>query len=303
MRDRKRKDGVRSDTEAERDAEQRDGRGGEDGGEDGGEGAVSPDLKSYRRILREEIEAGLLELRRPARGLFLSGLSAGLDIGFGVLLMAAIITMARGRLPDPVVDLLVGNAYALGFVFVILGRSELFTEHTTLAALPVLDRRAGVLRLLRLWGIVYASNVIGAVLFAVFVGLVGPKLGTASSEAFGELAERLVAHGGWVIFASAILAGWMMGLLSWLVTASKETMSKIFVVWLVTGAIGLAGLHHSIVGTVEVAAGLVVGRGTTFAEALLFLLLATLGNAVGGVIFVALIKYGHASRPARGDDS
>lgn len=63
-----------------------------------------------------------------------------------------------------------------------------------------------------------------------------------------------------------------------------------------TAAIGFAGLHHSIVGTVEVVAGLVVGQGTTLPEALVFLVLATLGNAVGGVIFVALVKYGHATQ-------
>lgn len=308
MRERERADDDRSRTGGERDVDERDGgehaRGErEDGEGDGGGEGGSEDIKSYRRILREEIAAGLVELRRPARGLFLSGLSAGLDIGFSVLLMASIATLARGRLPDPVVDLLLGNAYALGFIFVILGRSELFTEHTTLAALPVLDRRASVRLLLRLWTIVYLSNILGASLFALFVGLVGPRLGTASAEAFGELARRLVANGGGIIFPSAILAGWMMGLLSWLVTASKETISKIVVVWLVTTGIGLAGLHHSIVGTVEVAAGLVVGRGITVAEALVFLVLATLGNAVGGVIFVALIKYGHASRPADGDDS
>lgn len=260
------------------------------------------DRKSYQRILEQEIEAGLMELHRSARGLFLSGLSAGLDIGFSVLLMAAVVTMGRDALPEPVVDLLKANAYAIGFIFVILGRSELFTEHTTLAALPVLDRRAGMGRLLRLWGLVYASNVLGAGAFAAFVGLVGPALGTASAEAFGEIAHRLVDHAGWVIFLSAILAGWMMGLLSWLVTAARDTISKIAIVWLVTAAIGFAGLHHSIVGTVEVVAGLVVGRGTTLAQALLFLAFATLGNAVGGVIFVALVKYGHATQ-GEGDHS
>jgi formate/nitrite transporter FocA (FNT family) len=41
-----------------------------------------------------------------------------------------------------------------GFLFVILGRSELFTEHTTLAVLPVLDGRASLRQLGRLWGLI-----------------------------------------------------------------------------------------------------------------------------------------------------
>lgn len=254
------------------------------------------DTKSYRRILEEEIEVGLEELGRPARGLFLSGLSAGLDIGFSVLLMAVVATLATGELPAAVVTMLEANAYAIGFIFVILGRSELFTEHTTLAALPVFDGRAGVGRLLRLWGLVYASNIIGAVGFACFMSWVGPALGTMSREAIGEIAHRLVAHEWWVIALSAVLAGWLMGLLSWLVAAGRDTISKIFIVWLVTSAIGLAGLHHSIVGAVEVAAGLFVGLGTTWYEAGRFALWATVGNAVGGVIFVALVKWGHATQ-------
>ena len=65
-------------------------------------------------------------------------MSAGLDVGFSVLLMAAMWTAAEGKLSTPVVRILIGNMYAIGFVFVVLGRSELFTEQTTLAVLPVL---------------------------------------------------------------------------------------------------------------------------------------------------------------------
>jgi formate/nitrite transporter FocA (FNT family) len=260
-----------------------------------GQRSEPDEKKSYREILEDEIEAGLVELRRPAEGLFLSSLSAGLDVGFGVLAMAVIATLATGELPETVVRLLEANAYTVGFVFVIMGRSELFTEHTTLAALPVLDRRAGVRRLLRLWGLVYLGNMVGAVAFAVAIGLLLPRLGAASPEAFGALAGRMVDHPAWLIFCSAILAGWLMGLLSWLVTAARDTTGKLLMIWLVTGVIGLAGLHHSIAGAVEVVAGLVAADGLGLGASVACLGLAALGNAVGGFVFVALIKYGHAS--------
>ena len=123
-------------------------------------------LKSYENILVEQINIGLAELQRPVSGLFLSGLSAGLDIGFGPLLMAVMTGLMSGSLPKPATELLMANMYSIGFIFVILGRSELFTEHTTLEVLPVLDKRASLTSLGRLWVVVFAANVVGGALFA-----------------------------------------------------------------------------------------------------------------------------------------
>lgn len=70
-------------------------------------------------------------------------------MSFSVFLMATLLTLDQGSLPHPVTEIMVASAYAIGFIFVIIGRSELFTEHTTLAVLPVLNKRATVWRLLR----------------------------------------------------------------------------------------------------------------------------------------------------------
>lgn len=252
--------------------------------------------KSYETILEQEIRTGKTELERSAKGLLLSGLSAGLDVSFSLLLMATVTTLTEGRLPHPVVEILVANAYAAGFLFVVLGRSELFTEHTTLAVLPVLDGRSSVGRLARLWGLVYAANLTGAAAFAAAAALIGPALHIAEPRAFGKIASGLVEHPSWVILASAMLAGWLMGLLSWLVAASRDTIGQIVLVWLVAVTIGLLHLHHVVVGTAEVLAGVFLGQGATFPDFLRFLGLATVGNALGGILFVALIKYGHASQ-------
>lgn len=259
--------------------------------------------KSYQTILEQEIASGVQELERSTRGLFFSGLSAGLDIGFSVLLMAVVITLAGNRLPEPVVELLLAGAYSIGFIFVVLGRSELFTEHTTLAFLPVLDGRASIRQLGRLWGIVYAANLLGAAGFAALVAFIGPALGSVDPNALGEIASRAIDHDWWVILASAVLAGWMMGLLSWLVTASRDTIGQIFIVGMVTSAIGVAHLHHSVVGAVEVFAALLAAPGTSLVGSLRFLVFATVGNAVGGVFFVGLVKYAHASQGGRSSNA
>lgn len=252
--------------------------------------------KPARRILEQEIAEGLGEIRRSTSGLFISGLSAGLDVGFSLFLMAVIYTAANGNLPEAVVQILVANMYAVGFIFVVIGRSELFTEHTALATLPVLNGNATIGALMRLWGVVYLANLLGATIFAALATTIGPSLGVIEPYAFGEIAHHVVDHTWWVILLSAVLAGWMMGLLSWLVAAGRDTISQIFVVWLVTTAIGLGRLHHSIVGTVEVLAGIFAGQGITFADFGHFLLWTTIGNSIGGVVFVAVIKYGHVVR-------
>ena len=249
--------------------------------------------KSYGTILEEEIFQGLHELKRPAKGLLLSGLSAGLDIGFSLFLMATVLTILGGDYGDPLTRILVANMYPIGFVFVILGRSELFTEHTTLAVFPVLGGRAGVDRLARLWALIYTSNVVGAAVFSLIAAWIGPAVGAFDAQAVAAIADKLVAPSWEVVLGSGILAGWMMGLLSWLISASQETISRILVVWLVTAGIGIAGLHHCIVGTVEVLTSVFLG-GHTFADYGHFMLWSSIGNALGGTVFVAVIKYSHA---------
>ena len=98
------------------------------------------------------------------------------------------------------------------------------------------------------------------------------------------------------MFLSAVLAGWLMGLVSWLVASSCETISRIVVTFMITLLIGLAGLHHSIVGSIEVFSGLLLSDQITAMDYLQFEVIAVLGNIVGGVVFVSLIKFAQKSQ-------
>jgi formate/nitrite transporter FocA (FNT family) len=252
--------------------------------------------KPYGQILAEEISEGLHEIKRPALGLALSSFSAGLDIGFSLFLMGIMVTLVGDELSRPVRELLIASTYSIGFIVVVLGRSELFTEHTTLAVLPVIDGKASFGGLIRLWVIVYVANILGCAAFAGVTVLVGPRLKVIDPKALGEIAIMAARHPGSTIFVSAVLAGWLMGLLSWLVTAARDTISQIVIVFMITGAIGLAHLHHSIVGATEVLSGMFAGQGITWTDFGRFMFFATVGNAIGGIVFVAILKYSHASR-------
>jgi formate/nitrite transporter FocA (FNT family) len=255
-----------------------------------GEQASAPD------ILESIIETGLHEIERETDGLLLSGFSAGLDIGFGPLLMAVLLTLTTGGYGDLGTELLLASAYAVGFIFVIIARSELFTEHTTLAVMPVLDGRASPTKLVRVWGLVWISNIAGGAVFTAFIVTLMPNLGVASAEAFGAIAHQLVDHDLQWLFVAAILAVWLMGLLAWLITAAQETTSRLLIIWLVTASIGILHLPHSIAGNVEVLFGLFVSPTVSVLDYARFLALSTAGNAVGGVVFVGLLKYGHVVR-------
>ncbi len=245
-------------------------------------------------ILRNELREAIEALDRPPRTLMISGLAAGLEIGFSLLLMATVWTLCHGKLPEPVTGMLVASMYSFGFILVILGRSELFTEQTSLAVMPVISNRASPLSALRLWAIVYAANLVGGGAFAAMLAWVGPSLGIFEPEALETIARRMTDHAGGVILLSGILAGWLMGLLSWLVAAGRDTISQIVIVWMVTTAIGLCGLHHAVLGSTEVMAGVFASPSLSAVDFAHFLFWTTLGNAIGGPFFVAVLKSGHA---------
>lgn len=282
-----------------------------DGREEGAAPVVDEDLadipdekpqKPYETILAQQVRQATPELKRPAKGLLLSSIAAGLEIGVGPFMMALILSLTRGVYSHPTVEMMEAFAYSIGFVLVMVGRSELFTEQTSLAIQPVLAREASVVALFRLWGLVLLGNLLGAAAFAGFAAHLGPRLGVMTTEALAELAHNLVRHSATTIFLSAIMAGWLMGLLAWVVTASRETISQIVVVVLITTTVGLAHLHHSVAGTVEVLMGVFIGEASP-GDFLHFFTWAVLGNAVGGTVFVALLKFGHAGERQRDGDA
>lgn len=265
-------------------------------GDSGPEATVAGDQTPTPDVLKSLIETGQHEIERETTGLLLSGFSAGLDIGFGPLLMAVLLTLTDGGYGDIGTELLLASAYAVGFIFVIIARSELFTEHTTLAVMPVLDNRASLGGLARLWGLVWVGNIVGGVVFTAFIVTLMPNLGVATPEAFGTIAHKLVDHDLKWLFVAGILAGWLMGLLAWLITAAQETTSRLLIIWLVTASIGILHLPHSIAGNIEVLFGVFVSPRVSVLDYVAFLVLATVGNAIGGGIFVGVLKYGHVVR-------
>jgi formate/nitrite transporter FocA (FNT family) len=250
---------------------------------------------SYRNILEREMENALREINRPAKGVFLSGFAAGLSLSFGALFMAMALTFSGGFDSVLTKQVTLAGISAIAFLFVVVGQTELFTAHTTMAIHPLLDGRASLAGVLRLWSVVYASNLLGCVTFVGLIVALGPSMGIAEPASFGSLADALLGFPWWVILLSGVVAGWLMGLATWLSAASRDTIGRIVFVLLVTAAIGFGPFHHSILGTTEVLSAMVLTDAVSATEFGTFLLFTTLGNVVGGGVFVGLLNYGHVA--------
>jgi formate/nitrite transporter FocA (FNT family) len=128
------------------------------------------------------------------------------------------------------------------------------------------------------------------------MSLIPGKMGILDPASFEFLALKLTQYPWEIILGSGLLAGWLMGLLSWLITSATETISRILLVALITSVIGIGGLHHSIVGSVELFTACLTSQAVAWTDYLHVQVWSTLGNMIGGVVFVALLKFSHVSQ-------
>ncbi len=244
-----------------------------------------PASKDAKTILETVITDGRNELGRAKAGLGLSGLSAGLNISLGAVAMAMVGSMTGGIGPLAIAF------YPIGFIIVVLGRAQLFTENTVTPVTVVLARHAAVAELLYFWFVVLAANLLGALIFAmaaVYVELLPP---TAAELMFGDVSKKL-GYGFALTTVKGIFGGWIVALMAWLVSAVQDTISQIFVVWMLAVMIPLLDLTHSIAGASEVLIAVFSGQATWFQYLFAFQIPTTIGNILGGVILVAILNYG-----------
>ncbi len=165
--------------------------------------------------------------------------------------------------------------------------------------LPVIDRRASLGELGRLWGVVYVADLLGCTAFAGLIAVAGPPLEIFTPTAANTLASALLPLSWWLILLSGIVAEWLMGLATWLVAAGRDTVGQVLLIWMITGIIGFGPFHHALLGITEVFSAMVLGQGITVGQFGRFLLWTTIGNTVGGTVFVALLNYGQVLRRDR----
>jgi formate/nitrite transporter FocA (FNT family) len=251
--------------------------------------------------LQDAIEEGLEQLHRPALSLLLSSIAAGLIVGFSAMAVA-VVTTATLPMEVPILTrLATALVYPFGFVICVLSGAQLYTEHTATAVFPVLDRKASVASLLRLWILVICGNLMGALVIAGLLAAAEPIV--QASMGYAEIGRHLTRFDTVPLLVSALLAGWLMALGAWLVMANPPGDSAIKSIYIVTFLIGVGGLHHSIAGSAEMFAALFIAGEFTVGEAARFIGIALLGNLIGGGVFVGVLNYAHIRRTQAMDES
>jgi formate/nitrite transporter FocA (FNT family) len=237
-------------------------------------------------ILDETLQDGKEELARGSAGLALSGLGAGLTVSFSAVALGVVGALTGG------VGLLAYAAYPIGFIFVMLSRQQLFTTNTVTPVFVVLDEdRSQLSNTLRMWGILFVSNLLGALVFAFAVTHAEILPASALNILLEEAAHKM-ENGFLALIVKGVVGGWLVAFVVWLVASARDTTSQLLLIWAPVFLIPATGLVHCIAGSSEVLIS-VLGGETPWGEFLFgFLLPATLGNVVGGVVLVTLLNYG-----------
>ena len=221
-------------------------------------------------------------MRRPASALWWSGIAAGISIGFSFLTEAALAAHLPVSEWSPIVAKL---GYSVGFLIVILGHQQLFTENVLTAVLPLMARKqvAWLVKMLRLWGIVLAANMTGCLIFALaaaFLPIIPPDVGAA----LAIILTNVMSNTPWEMFAKGIGAGWLIAAVVWILASSEGV--DFLVITLLTYLIALFGFTHIVAGSVEAIYGVVTGLIGADTALFRFFLPTLAGNVFGGTVSV-----------------
>ena len=247
----------------------------------------APSAPNEKGVYSAIFNEGAESLERPSSALFWSAFSAGLSMGFSMVAQA----LLQVSLPD--VEwrpLVVKLGYSIGFLIVVLGRQQLFTENTLMPVLPWLQQKTAKLfvSLLRVWAVVLLANILGSFLFALvcnYTSVFEPE----TKQEFFALGTAALQHSVVTTFGRAIFGGWLIALMGWLLPFSGA--ARVFIIILITYLVGVGHFSHIIAGSSEAFIAAMHGA-VSWSDALTKFFIPTLfGNTLGGVFLVAGLNH------------
>jgi formate-nitrite transporter family protein len=261
---------------------------------------VSASPRVERALEPEEIyertrEEGKRRLSRPILELAATALVGGFDVAFGVAAYALAAGAVDAGSSASVARLVGALAFGIGFVFVVVGRSELFTENFLVPIAGLEGRsRQSWLKLVELWVATLALNIAGGVVLALILTSRG-VLSSTSHRQVVDLAEHIAGYGTLTSFLSAVVAGALMTLMTWFVEgAAASTGVRILMSWIVGTLIVLGTFNHAIVSTIEIVFGMRYGADVGIGDLFASLGWSVAGNVVGGLLLVTFARSAQA---------
>jgi formate/nitrite transporter FocA (FNT family) len=246
-------------------------------------GAVVRDRFESHEVFQRIIAAADEEMGTGTRELFFSGLAGG----FAITVTFVALASMTAKTDDPLLSVLL---YPLGFVYIILGGYQLYTENTLPPVALVLERLASVPALLRTWVVVLAGNFAGGAFGALILAYTG-VFEPATAAAAIEVSEKGLQQGWWDLFFKGGFAGLIVAGVVWLDYAARDTITRFVVVYVAFLLIPLGDLFHVVVSFTELTYLVFLGRAELVAGLGGFVLPVLLGNTIGGVLLVTVVNY------------
>lgn len=252
-------------------------------------GAPEPE-EIYERT-REE---GARRLERPVLEVISTALAAGFDIIAGVVTMVLVETQLEHLLGKHAAHVVGSVGFGIGFVFLVVGRGELFTENflVPLAGLDGKERNAWW-KIAELWTVSPIFNIVAG-------GLMGVLLSIHSVLPFGTgdsvklLAETIYANGTLARFISAVFAGALITAMTWFIEGQRTMGVRVTIAWIAGAILALGSFNHVVVITLELIFGIRFGAHVPWSFVVSNFFLAAAGNMIGGIGLVTLNRFTQA---------
>jgi formate/nitrite transporter FocA (FNT family) len=242
-------------------------------------------------IVEDAADEGRHLLDRTSLDIFVTAVIGGGEVSLGALgamtIMGAVLAYG-GDAALTSAFALGALAFPIGFVFVVLGRSDLFTENFLLPVVSVYNGERTVGSLVALWTLSWLGNFVACVVTALLLMVPG-ALDESILHAYHVYAEHKLKLPTGGLIASSALAGAVMTIMTWILVAVREPMAKVAVIFSTGYVLFAANLAHSIVGAAALFVG-VGGPGQELGLVLPWLAIATAGNLLGGVVLVTLFR-------------
>jgi formate/nitrite transporter FocA (FNT family) len=252
-------------------------------------------------IYRRTKEEGERRLERPLAEEISTALAAGFDIVGGIVALALVETQLDHWMGRDAAHVFGSLAFGIGFVFLIVGRGELFTENF-LVPIAGLDHRSGASwrNLAKLWITSPLFNVVGGLVIILLLS-VHSVLPFRTGATMTDLAGTIHANGVLTLFVSAIFAGALITAMTWFVEGQTAILARIGVAWLAGALLALGSFNHVIVVTLELIFGYRYGVHMHWYFIAGNFGLAAAGNIIGGIGLVTLnrLTQGKAGGSAR----
>lgn len=238
--------------------------------------------RSVQGALEGAADKGEVRLRRSAVSLLATGLIAGIDVGIGVLAKLSVLEATDS-------ELLGGLAFSIGFIAILLGKSELFTENFLIPVTAALRRRRPFLSLLRLWGLTGLGNLLGG--WAIMAIIVAALPRIRDSDVLLETGSHFIEMGiGGELFASAVLGGAAITMMTWMVQGTASVGAKLVAVSSIAFVLAGTPLFHAVVSTLEIFGALQASATFGYLDWLGAFGVAVAGNIIGGVGLVTVMR-------------